>query len=141
MGLLLSLAALVPGLVLQDQLFTRDVPWLGVTYSDASPTTFGFSVYAFHAAGLLLLLVRYLVKRVRGERDVTAQCVALAAVILAVVHDSLESAGLIGGPYVLDCALLVMVLAVGGALTSSFVANARASRCPRATWRSHRRRS
>lgn len=125
-AVLLSLAALVPGLVLEDRLFTRDVPWLGVTYADAPPTTFGLAVYAYHAAGLLLLVVHYAVQRARGAREVTAQCVALGAVFLAIVHDALESVGTIGGPYLLDVALFVMVIAVGGSLTSSFVTNARA---------------
>ena len=125
-GMLLAVASLVPGLVLEDRLFARQVIWLDVTYADAPPTAFGQFAYAFHAAGLLLLLVHYLRKRAAGDREITAQLVALGAVLLAVVHDALTSMGVIRSPYLLEVALFVMVLAVGGSLTKSFVANARA---------------
>ncbi len=125
-GIVLSFLALVPGVVLADHLFTRRVPWLDVTYADAPPTPFGLAVYAYHALGLLWLLAHFVKRRLRGDREMTAQCIALFAILLAIVHDALESTGLIGGPYFLDIALFVMILAVGGSLTSSFVANARA---------------
>ena len=125
-GILLSAASLVPGLVLEDRLFAREVLWLDVTYADAPPTSFGQLAYAFHAAGLLLLLVHYVRRRAAGEREITAQLVALGAVFLAVVHDALASMGIIRSPYMLEIALFVMVLAVGGSVTKSFVANARA---------------
>ncbi|MDB4941146.1 MAG: Flagellar sensor histidine kinase FleS [Labilithrix sp.] len=125
LGLVISASALVPGLVLHDWLFVREVPWLGVVYADAPPTTFGVFAYGYHLAGLVYLLLQFLRRRFRGDDAITAECVALAAIILAVVHDSLDSIGLTRGPYFLDVALLVMVLAVGGSLTRSFVANAR----------------
>ena len=125
-GVALSVASLVPGLVLEDRLYARQVIWLGVTYADAPPTSFGQFAYAFHAAGLLLLLVHYVRKRAAGDREITAQLVALGAVLLAVMHDALASMGVIRSPYVLEVALFVMVLAVGGSVTRSFVTNARA---------------
>ena len=125
-GLVLSVASLVPGLVVENRLFERTVPWLGVTYADAPPTTFGEAAYAYHVAGLLFLLVHWMRRRASGDRETTAQLVALSAVFFAVIHDALASVGVIHNPYILDVALFVMVTAVGGSLTKSFVANARA---------------
>ena len=125
-GVLLSVASLVPRLVLQDRLFAREVPWLGVTYADAPPTAFGELAYVYHAAALLLLIVHYLRRRAAGDREVSAQLFALSAVVVAVAHDELASIGFIRDPYVLELAIFSMILAVGGSLTKSFVVNARA---------------
>lgn len=125
-GLLLSIVSLVPGLVLENRLLERPVPSLGVMYADAPPTAFGAFAFAFHAAGLAFIFVRYVRRFARGDRASIAQCVAIGAVFVGAVHDALASGGVIGGPYILDLALLVMVLAVGGSLTGSFVSSARA---------------
>jgi signal transduction histidine kinase len=125
-GIVLSLLSLVPGVVLEEHLFVRDVDWLHVTYADAPPTRFGEAAFTYHAAGLAFLLVRYARRISRGDRDCVAQGVALGAVLLGALHDGLASSNVIGGPYLLDAALFVMILAVGGSLTRSFVANARA---------------
>jgi signal transduction histidine kinase len=125
-GLLLSLLALVPNVILEDRLFVRDVPWLGVTYADAPPTPFGDVAFVYHGAGLAFLFVRYARRAARGDRDSVAQCIALGAVVLGATHDALASSNVIRGPYLLDLAMFVMVLSVGGSLTRSFVSNARA---------------
>jgi two-component system sensor histidine kinase HydH len=124
--LVLSVVAMVPGVMLEDHLFTRVVPSLGVTYADAPPTALGKLTLAMQAGGLLFVFLRYLKRRLDGDREHDAQCVALGAVLVGAGHDALESAGVIDGPYILDYALLVMVLAVGGSLTRSFVTNAHA---------------
>ena len=113
-------------MILADRVFTREVSWLHMTYADAPPTAFGEVAFAYHGAGLVLLFVRYARRAARGDRDSTAQCVALGAVVFGAVHDSLTSADIIGGPYLNDLAMFVMILSVGGSLTRSFVANARA---------------
>jgi len=125
-GVFLSVVALVPGVVLDDRLLEREVPWLGLTYADAAPTMLGQVALAYHAAVLAFVFVRYAERRLRGDRDCTVQCIAIGAVLAGTVHDGLASIGAIRGPYMLDAALLVMVLAVGGSLTRSFVGNARA---------------
>jgi two-component system sensor histidine kinase HydH len=125
-GVVLSLASLVPNVVLSDRLYTREVAWLGITYADAPPTRFGEFAFLYHAAGLSYLFVRYARARARGDRDSTAQCVAIGAVLLGAIHDALASAGVIRTPYILDVGNLVLVLAVGGSLTRNFVTSARA---------------
>jgi signal transduction histidine kinase len=125
-GAMLSVLSLVPGLVLERYLFARDVPWLGVTYADAPPTTFGAVAFAYHAAGVGFIFARYVRMLVGGRREIATQCVAIGAVFFGAIHDALASSGIIGGPYLLDLAVLVMVLAVAGSLTKSFVASARA---------------
>lgn len=125
-GVALSLLALVPGVVLESDLLYREVPWLGVTYADAPPTTFGVFAFAYHCAGLSIIFARYLKRLLGGDRTCIAEFVALGALLLGALHDSLASAGIIGDPYICDLAMMVMVLAVGGSLTRSFVASARA---------------
>lgn len=124
-GIVLSLLALVPGVVVESRLFERSVPWLGVTYADAPPTSFGLFAFTYHGLGLSLIFTRYLKRRLRGDATITAQCIAIGAVLIGAVHDALASSDVIGGPYILDAAVLVLVLAVGGSFTSSFVASAR----------------
>lgn len=123
-SLVFALLSLVPGVVLASTLYTRTVPWLGVTYADPPPTTFGLFAFGYHLAVLVLLFGRY-AARVRSL-EFRAPSIALGALIGGVIHDALASLGIIDGPYVLDFALLVVVLSVGGSLTRSFVTNARA---------------
>jgi signal transduction histidine kinase len=124
-GVLLSALALVPGLIVEEHLFVRDVAWLGVTYADAPPTRFGYFAFAYHGTGIVLLFVRYTTRLLRGDRKTLVQSIALGAILLGAAHDALAATGVIGGPYLLDAAMFVMMLAVGGSLTGSFVANAR----------------
>lgn len=123
-GVVLAFLSLVPDVVLASFLYERTIPWLGVTYADAPPTSFGVLAFAYHLLGLVLLLARYIL----GWRNVEmrAPCIALAAVVGGVLHDGLVSSGYLQHPYVLDLGVLVLVLSVGGWLARSFVANARA---------------
>lgn len=122
--LVLAFLALVPNVILASTLYTREVPWLHVTYADPPPTRFGLFAFAYQLAGLVLLSTRYVRHRRRAE--FLAPSIAIGAVIAGVAHDGLVSGGFIGGPYLLDLALLVLVLSVGDSLTRSFVANAHA---------------
>ena len=122
--LVLAFLALVPNVILASTLYTREVPWLYVTYADPPPTRFGLFAFAYQLAGLVLLFTRYVRHRRRAE--FLAPSIAIGSVIAGVAHDGLVSGGFIGGPYLLDLALLVLVLSVGDSLTRSFVANAHA---------------
>jgi len=121
-----SVASLVPGVLLESRLFIRDVRWLGLTYADAPLTRLGFLASIYFTGGLTVILVRFARRRARGDRDALAQCVAIGAVVAGGTHDALASSGLVDGVYLLDVALLVLVLAVGGMITTRFVASARA---------------
>jgi two-component system sensor histidine kinase HydH len=124
-GTALSLLALVPGVVLENRLFVREVRWLGISYADPPPTAFGNLVFGYHACALIIVFTIYAVRAFRTRSGVT-QCIAIGALLAGAVHDSLASSGVLRSPYLLDLAVLVMVLAVGGSLTKSFVASARA---------------
>src|SRR6202000_3078514 len=63
---------------------------------------------------------------IRGDIASRAQALALGAVFFGALHDGLASSDVIRSPYLLDVSLLALVLIVGGSITSSFVASARA---------------
>ncbi len=125
-GVLASVLALVPGLIIQDRVVARAIPALHVTYTDAPPTTIGLLSISFYVVSVGLVFVRVLRRRLRGDRKMTTHAIAIGAVILGGVHDGLSVADVIRSPYLLDLSLLVLVLAVGGSITSRFVASARA---------------
>jgi two-component system, NtrC family, sensor histidine kinase HydH len=125
-GVILSALTLVPGLVLQNRIVPRPVAFLHVTYADSPPTTFGLVAMVYYGASTGLLFVRALLRRLRGDVTATSHVVALAAVVIGAVHDALASADVIRSPYILDVSLLALVLAVGGSITTRFVASARA---------------
>ena len=67
--------SLVPDVILGSTLYTRTVPWLGVTYADPPPTTFGVFAFAYHLGVLVLLFGRYLA-RFRSV-EFRAPCIAI----------------------------------------------------------------
>lgn len=125
-GLLIGALSVIPGVVLSPDTYPRSVPGFDVTYVAPVPTRFGLVALAYDDVGLAILLARYVWRRARGDREITAQAIALAAVLGGATHDALASAGVSRGPYFLDLSMLVLVIAVGGSLARSFVANARA---------------
>jgi two-component system sensor histidine kinase HydH len=125
-GVCLAAAALVPGLFLTDEIRGRPVPWLGVVYRDGIPTTVGSIAFGYHVLALAFLFVRYVWAWSRRERHAATYAIVLGAMLGCALHDSLAMEGIIQGPYLLDVSLLVVVLVVGGSLTSRFVASARA---------------
>jgi two-component system sensor histidine kinase HydH len=125
-GVVLSLVALVPGAFVETQRVPREIPWLHVTYADTPPTTFGIVASGYYVGSIAILFVRALRQRRRGDRDAAAHAVALGAVLLGSAHDVLAGADVIRSPYVLDLSIVLLVLAVGGAVTARFVAGARA---------------
>lgn len=125
-GVVLAVITLIPGVVLADRLVPRPMASLHVTYLDAPPTTFGNFVVAFYVASLGVLFLRSLRRRLRGDVRATTYVIALGAVVIGGVHDGLASADFIRSPYVMDVVVIILVLAVGGSITTRFVASARA---------------
>ncbi|MDF2692437.1 MAG: Flagellar sensor histidine kinase FleS [Labilithrix sp.] len=126
-GVAVSVLALVPGLVLESRIVPRPIAYLHVIYADAPPTKFGLFAMAYYEASACLLFVRALMRRRRrSDPEATAHTVALGALVFGGLHDVLASADVLRSPYILDLALLVLVLAVGGTISSRFVASAQA---------------
>ncbi len=125
-GVVVAILSLFPGALVGSTLLERKVAWLGVTYADTAPNTYGTLAYGFHLGTLAIVFVRYARRFKRGDQKATVQCITVGAVLVGALHDSLAQVGLIGGPYILDLTALVLVVAVGGSLTTSFVASARA---------------
>lgn len=125
-GLVLGLAAMIPGVVSTDEIVSRPVEWLGVVYRDVKPALFGEVGYTFFCAALLFLVVRYARAWRRRTPHAAAHAIGLGTLTAAAIHDSLATNALVPTPYVLDVGYLVVVCAVGGTLASRFVASARA---------------
>jgi len=125
-GLVVALFTLVPGALLEDRIVPRPVPFLGVTYADSPPTPLGVAATTYYIASVGFLFVRALRRRLRGDVGSTTHAIALGAVVMGAVHDALAASDVIRSPYILDLSLVVFVLAVGGSITSRFVASARA---------------
>lgn len=118
-------SALVPGLVLGNEIIPRPVAWIGVTYLDPRPTAFGSGLLACYVACVIYLLVRAVVRWTRGDELARSQSFALGGVVLGGTHDALATTDILRSPYVLDVSLIVLVLVVGGSMTTRFVANMR----------------
>ena len=123
-AVLLSALSLVPHVVLSDVILSR--PWRGLTYRDAMPTPLGEFAFGYHAVGLAILFVRYLRRWRAGFVGAVAHAIPLGAAVAGAVHDGLAESGVVGGPYLLDAALFVLVVSVGASFTSRFVLSARA---------------
>jgi two-component system, NtrC family, sensor histidine kinase HydH len=123
-GVALSLLALVPGLFLESTVLPREIPWLGVTYRDGTPTAVGHLAFTYHASALLFLLGRHVRRWRQRKQDAGAYALALAAMAFGAAHDSFATSGLLSTPYILDVAMSVLVLVVGAAVTKRFVADA-----------------
>ncbi|OJY20307.1 MAG: hypothetical protein BGO98_43935 [Myxococcales bacterium 68-20] len=115
---ILSSLALVPGLILEDTILARPLPWLGVVYRDAPPTRLGAFTIAYLCVALAILFVRFARRWRRGCNDARASTVAVSATLVAVINDSAARAGLLPTPYLLDIALLVVVLAISNSSTA-----------------------
>ncbi len=115
--------ALVPDLLVTHTLYNR--PCWGVVYRDAYPTVLGEVVFTFYCLTILELVRRYFVEWRRGTRGALAHVVGLLALVLAGVNDSLTSAYVYEGPYLLDVGFLIVVGCVGWTLTVRFVEAAR----------------
>lgn len=122
-GIACAFFALVPDLLITHVLYSR--PCWGVVYRDAYPTVLGETVCAFYCLAILELVRRYFIEWRRGTRGAFAHFIGLVALVLAGVNDSLTSAYVYEGPYLLDVGFLIVVGCVGWTLTIRFVEAAR----------------
>ncbi len=125
-GALVSLGALVPGLYLRTEPVEREIAWLGLRVRDAAPTSLGAFAFTYFCGSLAVIFADYVMRWVRREPSAGAHVVALGSLLVAGTHDALVSAGVLKNVYLLQIAMLVVVVSVGGALTSRFVVSARA---------------
>ncbi len=115
----------VPGAAVSSEMHWHEVPWLGVRYADALPTTLGMVIYAVLVMTLLSPLVHYLREWRRGTKLAPPFALGLIALIATGVNDSLVGAGVIAMPYLLDVGFVAMVVAAGGAVVHHFVTSSR----------------
>lgn len=83
-------------------------------------------IYGFHLVAIAFLVVRCAIRWSSGEQNAATYFLCTSVMFVCAVHDSLAGAGVLHGPYVLELALLAIVLSVGASLTTRFVASARA---------------
>ncbi|AKV04248.1 Flagellar sensor histidine kinase FleS [Labilithrix luteola] len=125
-GSVVSVYALWPDGLMSSVIHSRYVPWLGAVYRDGELTTLGSVAFAFHLFGLCVLCARYARRWKAGEPGAWTYCIALGALVLCAMYDSLAAEGVYDAPYTLDVGLIVAIVAIGGSITSRFVASARA---------------
>lgn len=123
-GCVFGLGALVPGAMLESEVWIRRVEWLGISYNDAKTTTLGSVACTYYCSAMLLPLWRGIRRFGQSGAAERAEVVGLALLVLAGVNDSIASLGY-QTPYVLDVGFLLLVVSVGGTLAKKFVDNAR----------------
>ncbi|MBM4360261.1 MAG: hypothetical protein FJ096_19315 [Deltaproteobacteria bacterium] len=124
-ALFLAFLAWIPGLLVTDLVVDREA-WFGLVYRDAVPTSLGIGAYTYYCIAIGGLVVRYARFVARGDRRFVPQLIGLGTLTLAAVLDSLAAAQVTRMPYILDVALMVVVLCVGAALASRFIETTRA---------------
>lgn len=125
---LLVVAALwlVPGLMFRRVTVSADVPWLGLTYRLPEITGAGSLSFVLDAALLCLPTARYLRAARRGMDGARLHALALMALLVPGINDTLASAHLIQSPQLLGVGFVAAVGALGWDLTRAFAASARA---------------
>lgn len=124
-GLVLSSLALIPGVIVENDVHPRYIAWIGVTYNDSPPTMLGKIAVFYYVACILYLFGRAIWRWRGGDVRARTLTFALGVVVSGGIHDSLATADLIRSGYVLDLSLLALVLIVGGSITTRFVADMR----------------
>jgi len=117
--------AWVPGLLVSNVVVDREA-WFGLVYRDAVPPPLGIVAYAYSCVAIGALVARYARAVYRGDRRLLPQLVGLATLTTGAILDRLATARVTRRPYVLDLALLVVVLSVGPALVPRFIETTRA---------------
>jgi two-component system NtrC family sensor kinase len=125
--LVLGLVWLLPirGLMLTYEVTAFRVGWLGLRYDLAEATTVGALTFLVFVGALVLPMVRFARGTGRGTRDARLHFVAVGAILLAGVNDSLVASGIVRLPFLLSLSFLGAVGAMGWTFTSDFVASAR----------------
>ena len=122
----IGLLALVPGLVVANEVHHHRVEWLGVTYADSVSTAFGNLAMVVLCLAMLVPFVHF-ARRWRQRRPgAAAHAVGLALLFLCGINDSLVTSGLATGPYLLDVGFLMVVAGPTALIFRRFIANARA---------------
>ncbi len=114
---------LVPGLVYGEAAHHTA---LGIDYLDLRPTPAGMALLTFLTGSALHPLWRFTAAWGRGVRGAGVFALCLVALLLMAGNDALVTAGLVGGPYLMDFGFLVPVAVAGMTLTQRFTADARA---------------
>jgi len=127
LALLVVLAGLwlVPGFLAARTVTQLDVPWAGVTYRFPGTTLAG-SLVNFLEIGLLgVPLARYLRARRTRPFDATVHILALGAIFVGGVHDTLVSFGVLRSLLLISLGFILAVGALGAAMTRLFVESLR----------------
>jgi signal transduction histidine kinase len=122
----LGVLALVPGVVYRSALHVRDFVPFGIQYRDPEATWLGDAALLLIVGVFVLVLFRFWRAAGRGTAHARAHAVAIGALLLLVVNDALNVAGVIMTPYLLDLAFVIPVVAVGYMLSARVATDARA---------------
>lgn len=122
---LFGLAALVPGAVLQREVSSHEVAWLGTVFRDVPPTPVGALALAAFAAAQVVPVVRLLRRVRRGSREALLHGCTLGLAAACGASDLLVQLGLFRGPYLLPLGLAAVLLGTGWTLAARVVASAR----------------
>lgn len=119
-------AALVPGVLLTDQIVRHAIPWFGANYRDQLPTGLGLAGYLLSLASLVYVAWRFYGAWRRAIPGGLAKFAGLVTLLAAAANDLLSTQGVIDSPYLIEVAFFIVVLEVGYSLSVQFVAAARA---------------
>jgi signal transduction histidine kinase len=120
-----ALGALTPA-VHPGETFTHRFEPLGLTYHSAQTSWFGDLALAFIIGTLAVPVIRFGRAWRNRVPHAGVQFAGLTFLVLMGTNDALAVAGVYAAPYLVDLGFIVPIAAVGYALTSRFVADARA---------------
>jgi len=122
LGLLVALAGFVPGLLLTRDLFTYRVEWLGITYRTPQPTLAGLACYVYLCVAVVVIAAGAR-KYWQAGWQARLPFVAVLALAILAVNDTLSSAGVIAMPLMLDFGCVATVVVVAAMHERRFAAN------------------
>jgi len=122
---ILGVGWMVPGLLLDGSTTRFPFDALGVTYQYPNPNAFGIVVFALEVTCLTIAFGRFLRAARGGYEEGYAHAAAIGLELVAGIHDTAVTVGLIQGPFVLSLSFIGAVGAIGVLLTRAFVADAR----------------
>ncbi len=105
---------------------------LGTTYRTADPSALGSVAYFLALASICVPIGRLAAAWRRGVPNAAVQFLALVALLVMGLNDTLVVEGVYSAPYLLNLGFLMPSAAVGYALTARFVEDARAHQALRA---------